>query len=104
MKEKGCDYDLVFPNIVQVGDDLELSVEESSEKFEFSKLANTFKDIYDNLDSPNFSPAQRLNNLMKNVVGYTIFSYVFGGFLHDSGKFAFIRFYYNFFDRTLYSD
>ena len=85
MKQQGCNYDLIFPKITQVSETLELSITENKEAYKFTKLTNTFRDVYEYLNDPNFTPAERLNNFTRNVAGYTIFSYLLGGFLHDSG-------------------
>lgn len=85
MKQGGCDYGIILPKFVKLSEDLEV-FEVPREAVKITKLTESSKEFEDFVSSPRFTNQEKKDNFSNCVTAFCIFSYLFGGFNHDSGK------------------
>ena len=85
MREGGCDYNIIYPNMVQVDHDLEFLQVDKEAKM-INQLTGSSKEFEDFVSSDKFTNEEKKHNFSQSVTAYCIFSYIFGGFVHDSSK------------------
>ncbi len=84
MREGGVDYGLVYPKMVQTSSDM-LLMQLEREAIKITKLTESHKELQYFLVSEKFTKDEKMDIFDINCAAYTIFSYLFGGFYHDSG-------------------
>lgn len=95
MKEGGCDYGIIVPKILTLEEDLEI-FEVDREAVKITKLTESSKEFEDFVSSTKFSSEEKKNNFQNSVTAFSIFSYMFGGVVHDSGNILTSNLLYNF--------
>ena len=85
MIEGGCDYGVILPDLVQTSSEMEI-LQPSKEAVKISMLTESHKEFQDFIKDPNYTLEEKMYNFQQSVTAFCIFTYLFGGINHDSGK------------------
>ena len=83
MREGGVDYGIIYPKIVQTSAHMHI-LQLEREAIPITKLTESHKELQYFLTSDKFTTDEKMDNFDLSCAAYTIFSYLFGGFYHDS--------------------
>src|SRR3990167_6346817 len=86
MRQAGVDYGLVYPKLIQTDYCMHL-LQIQGGAISIKQMTDSSKEWQFQLTSEKFTSEEKIANFENNVAAFTIFSYVFGGFFHDSSKF-----------------
>jgi len=83
MRQGGVDYGVVYHKFAQVHPRMHI-VQLERDAIPITKLTDSHKELNYFLGSEKYKTEEKEEIFDKNCAAYTIFSYVFGGFYHDS--------------------
>lgn len=79
------DYGIIFPRIIQTNAFMYV-MQLDREAIKITKLTESHKELQYFLVSESFNADEKMYNFTMSCAAYTIFSFLFGGFHHDSGR------------------
>lgn len=86
LKEEGVDYNLVYPKLIQTSPEMYVTELDTNSQ-NISKLTESRKELTYYLVDEKFQIEEKMLIFDNSCAAFTLFSYIFGGFYHDSGTF-----------------